>query len=135
MNRAQKIKEILDLIDADYVRGVAEVVVDHETMQKLKETVLMDMNLSYADGPTNEELVAFMDKYKDRDVELKLLVFDPTRDDFRINVKAVSIPSEQAKITNGADMLFWMDFMNLGKVGCVSMVEDDIQVSWEWFTV
>lgn len=133
MNRAQKIKEILDLIDADYVRGVAEVVVDYETMQKTKESNLMDMSLSYADGPTNEEFVNFMEKYKDRDVELKLLVVDPTRDDFRINVKAVSIPAEQAKIANEADMLFWMEFMNLGKVGCVSMVENDVQVSWEWF--
>ena len=63
MNRAQKIKEILDLIDADYVRGVAEVVVDYETMQKTKESNLMDMSLSYADGPTNEDFVHFMEKF------------------------------------------------------------------------
>lgn len=132
MNK-QKMNDILDLHGVDYIRGIAEVSADYQSMQQLQEAELLDMDVSYADGPTMAEVMQFLNKYHDRGIELRLLVIDPQRDDFRISMKAISIAPEQARINNDNDMLFWIDWMNLGKIGCVSMVENNAQISWEWY--
>ena len=132
MNRKEKINDILDLSGVNYVRGVTEVIADYQVVKELQDAELLNMEQSYSDGPTMSQFVDFMGKYHQRSVELKLIVADPERNDFSINVKAISIPVDQAKINNDSDLKFWMDWVNLSKIGSVSMVEDDIQVSWEW---
>ena len=132
MNRSELIENILGLYDGDYKYGVAETSADYVTMEELIENELLNMNCSQEDGPTIKEFYGFLEKYQNRDIELKLLVIDPIREDFRIEVQGVSILSEYAKLRTQEDMLFWKDFMTLGKKGFAEMTESEEQVCWVW---
>lgn len=132
MKNREYVVQLLDLNNVIYTRGVGEVNIDYKTMKQLQKEKLLDLEASYADGPTISQVIEFMDKYNKRGVELRLLVIDPKREDFRVCVKAVSIPTGQARVNTMEDMKFWKDFMDFGKLGEGAMVEDELQISWVW---
>ena len=132
MNREERVEDILGLTAEDYVRGVAEVSADMEIIERLKADQLIDMNSSLGDAPTVEEFCNFLRKHNDREIELRLLVTSPKREDFRIVVKGVLFDPEYVKLNTTEDMMFWKDFMDLGRESEASMVDSETHVGWQW---
>lgn len=130
MDKFELVYEVLDLCDNDFSHGIAELLIDSETLEELqRREAEID---SKREAPTVEEYECFLNKYENRNIELNIMVTDPARDDFRIEITGLKINAEYAKLRTQEDMLFWKDFMDLGSKGNACMLEDDESVYWNW---
>jgi hypothetical protein len=130
MNKFEIVKNILGTLDNDYVYGAAEVGVNYSTLADLikNETPIV----SREGAPSVSEFSEFLKKHQKREIELNLMVINPKREDFRVEVLGVTISNEDAKLNNEEDYVFWKDFMTLAQTGSAYMEETDVTVSLKW---
>lgn len=109
--------------EADYIRGIAEIIVDNKIAQTLqKENALQTIS----GAPSTKEYCSFLERYKDRSPYLLLNVIDPNRPDFRVEIAGITINSEHAKLNTAQDMEFWKAFLKLGINAEMHETEEDI---------
>lgn len=130
----EKLNEVFGVLDEDYLYGAAEVYADCVTLDDLNDADLLERDRAlYEEAPTFGEFVDFINKWEDKDISLVLRVIDPKREDFRIEVLALTITHECAKLDTDEDMLFWKEFVDFKKKGCPRMLEDDEVIQLAWF--
>ena len=134
MDRARMIKDILNIDQKDYVRGVAQTEVDIDTVEELLDAELIEMEAALDGAPTVKEFVSFMKQNQEKGAAVILRVIDPERKDFRIEIVGVGIDVEYAQLdTNNIHSIeFWKEWMAFGKKDDCYMDETDEKVFWRW---
>lgn len=134
MDRARMIKDILNIDQKDYVRGVAQTEVDIDTVEELLDAELIEMEAALDGAPTVKEFVSFMKQNQEKGAAVILRVIDPERKDFRIEIVGVGIDVEYAQLdTNNIHSIeFWKEWMAFGKKGDCYIDETDEKVFWRW---
>ena len=116
----------LHLESRDFVRGVARISCDWKTVLFLQERDALEKT------PQTKQCSDFIINNRKKDIALEIIVIDPNRDDFRVEVKGVSVNSDYAKLNTQEDMMFWRDFMSFGRVEDAEFSETEEYVSWQW---
>ena len=110
----------------DFIRGVARISCDWKTVLFLQEQDALEKTQE------TKQCCNFIINNRKKDIALEIIVIDPNRDDFRIEVRGVSVNSDYAVLNNDEDMLFWRDFMSFGKIDDAEFSETEEYVTWEW---
>lgn len=129
MNKFEAVKEIVGLINDGSIYGTAEVSVDYSV---LDEVIRTKAPVCTKDGaPTVKEIVKFLKDNENKEIMVTLMIYDPKREDFRVEIIGIAMDEAYAKVNTVEDMKFWKSFMDLKKGNCY-MTEENETVGWKW---